>query len=67
LNFAKAGNPNGAGLPKWPQYEPETDVTMELGTEIAPRQGLNKKVLDDLEARASIRREEGQKIQLGSG
>ncbi len=56
LNFAKTGNPNGLGLPEWPQYEPATDLVMELGEEIAPRQELYKETLDYMEERALIRR-----------
>jgi para-nitrobenzyl esterase len=29
-NFAKTGNPNGAGLPEWPAYSPKTDVLMDF-------------------------------------
>jgi para-nitrobenzyl esterase len=29
-NFAKAGDPNGAGLPKWPSYGPQTYQVMHL-------------------------------------
>jgi para-nitrobenzyl esterase len=25
VNFIKTGNPNGAGLPHWPAYRPETN------------------------------------------
>jgi len=31
-NFAKKGDPNGAGLPPWPAYSPTMHQTMELGT-----------------------------------
>ncbi len=56
LNFARGGNPNGPGLPEWPEYKPDTDQTQELGAEIVTRTGLNKQALDLLEARALARR-----------
>jgi len=31
VNFAKTGNPNGKGLPKWPVYKPSQGKDMELG------------------------------------
>ncbi len=30
LQFAKTGNPNGAGLPNWPQYSQQSDVLMNF-------------------------------------
>lgn len=30
VNFAKTGNPNGAGLPHWPRYLASTDMLMEF-------------------------------------
>lgn len=33
-NFAATGDPNGTGLPHWPQYDPQTDTVMELGEQI---------------------------------
>ncbi|MFB3902330.1 MAG: carboxylesterase/lipase family protein [Acidobacteriota bacterium] len=29
-NFAKTGDPNGAGLPEWPKYDPAKDVLMNF-------------------------------------
>ncbi len=62
LNMAKHGNPNGEGLPQWPEYTPETDLTMVMGEEFEPVQGLNKEVLDYLEERALVRRKEFDQI-----
>lgn len=30
VNFAKTGNPNGAGLPEWPKYSPASDQILEF-------------------------------------
>jgi len=30
VNFAKTGNPNGAGLPAWPKYDPAADPLMDF-------------------------------------
>jgi para-nitrobenzyl esterase len=30
-NFVKTGNPNGAGLPQWPAYDPQTNVLLNIG------------------------------------
>ena len=35
-NFAKTGNPNGAGLPTWPAFDRRKQRTMELGRLFAP-------------------------------
>jgi para-nitrobenzyl esterase len=33
-NFAKKGDPNGAGLPPWPSYDPASHTTMQLGARV---------------------------------
>jgi len=31
IAFARAGNPNAPGLPRWPRYDPHSRATMEFG------------------------------------
>jgi para-nitrobenzyl esterase len=35
-NFARAGDPNGAGLPSWPRFGAGSETVMELGDETRP-------------------------------
>jgi para-nitrobenzyl esterase len=48
VNFAKKGNPNGPGLPKWPAADATNDVLLEFGQSAKPmvRQGLDERQLD---------------------
>jgi para-nitrobenzyl esterase len=47
--FAATGDPNGAGLPRWPAYDRATDPYLEFGTLIRPGQAYRKAQLDALE------------------
>ena len=48
-NFAKTGNPNGAGLSPWPAYAADKDEYLELGDEIKAKSALYKDACDLLE------------------
>ena len=48
--FAKTGDPNGNGLLKWPSYETQSDMYMDLGDEITARNHLWKDKLDIIES-----------------
>jgi len=49
VRFAKTGNPNGEGLPRWPAYSGATDEYMEFGDEILIGHGLYKEACDLME------------------
>ena len=42
VNFARTGNPNGNGLPIWPEYRTQEDLTMEFGDKLKINKDLFK-------------------------
>lgn len=48
-NFAKKGDPNGAGLAAWPVYDEKSDTHLELGSEIRSASGLRRDACDVFE------------------
>jgi para-nitrobenzyl esterase len=55
-NFAIAGDPNGAGLPKWAPYDASAEPYMELGDTVQLKNHLLKAQLDALESIQQQRR-----------
>ena len=57
VNFAKKGDPNGSGLPKWAVTTATNDVLLEFGQSSTPsvRQGLDTPQLDFFETLESKR------------
>jgi para-nitrobenzyl esterase len=46
VNFARTGNPNGPGLPRWKAYDPKVKQTMEIGERFGPIAFPDSKRLD---------------------
>jgi len=49
-NFAKTGDPNGAGLPRWEPYNRDREPYLELGDTVQSGEHLRKEKLDLLES-----------------
>jgi para-nitrobenzyl esterase len=45
-NFARSGNPNGAGLPEWPFYDSSKDNVIDLDDPVSVRFKINSEGLD---------------------
>ncbi|MEM7493813.1 MAG: carboxylesterase family protein [Pseudomonadota bacterium] len=48
-NFARTGDPNSAGLPEWPLYEPSTDLWMTFNPSIEVKSAVRDNKLDVME------------------
>lgn len=59
-NFAAKGDPNGKGLPKWPVYQADKDVVMELGDKVGAMPTPDKAQLDFLDAYSARQRATAQ-------
>jgi para-nitrobenzyl esterase len=46
VNFVKTGNPNGKGLPVWPELDSTKHITMDLGVPVAPRPVVSPEKFD---------------------
>lgn len=49
VNFARTGDPNGEGLPKWEPYNEKDEPYLDLGETVALKNHLLKKELDFIE------------------
>ncbi|TAM82869.1 MAG: carboxylesterase family protein [Acidobacteria bacterium] len=57
-NFAKTGDPNGAGLPHWPRYTPQDRQVMILGDDIHAQPATDQKRFEFIDSFVARYREE---------
>jgi len=55
-NFAKTGDPNGAGLPKWPSYDSKNEMLLYITTDGKAQTPPYKPELDFLSKAAEAAR-----------
>ena len=46
VNFAKTGDPNGDGLPKWPRVTKDSSLLLNLDTEVTPMEDPNLRLYE---------------------
>ena len=61
-NFSKTGDPNAAGLPNWPAYDPKEERLMNLGDEIR-KGGFNRAGIDFLADHEERERQAGRTLK----
>jgi para-nitrobenzyl esterase len=63
VNFAKTGDPNGPGLPKWPSFTKSDQQAMVFDAAPSARPVLNIEKLKAFDAYYSWRREQAKKAE----
>lgn len=63
--FARTGNPNGPGLPQWPEYSADTEAYMELGVETGSKAELRIGKMDLVQAAWQQRRSAAVSVDGG--
>jgi para-nitrobenzyl esterase len=61
VNFARTGDPNGAGLPAWPAFAAASPKVFVFGKEAGVRPVPNLAQLEALDAYYAWRREQARK------
>jgi para-nitrobenzyl esterase len=61
VNFAKTGNPNGPGLPRWPSFNTATQQVMVFDAHPSARSLPNRRKLEAFDAYFAWRREEAKR------
>jgi para-nitrobenzyl esterase len=64
VNFARTGNPNGPGLPRWPAFNASTRQVMVFDAHPSARLLPNRRKLEAFDAYFRWRREEAKKKQF---
>jgi para-nitrobenzyl esterase len=60
INFARTGDPNGKGLPEWPNFTVANQKVMRLDAAPSPQPVPNLKQIEALDAYFAWRREEAK-------
>ena len=63
INFAKTGNPNGAGLPYWPSFDESKPTTMQFSNGASLIMVPNREQIDFVDRFYKWKREETEKMR----